>query len=332
MVRNTKLICLSILNSEILIYGAGSIGSLYGGLLALHPNIAKILFLGREPHITAINKNGLKLITPEQKINHIYSINGYSYLSNILEIKLDILIVANKAYDNSSVVNQLSQSDLITKNTSLVIIQNGVGNEEHFLSIFPPENIYRIITTEGANLKEPGVVNHTGRGFTLIGRPLTKESVDDFTIKFANILNQVGLQSTPLLEIQEAIWNKCLINASINPLATLHRVKNGELVKRNNLKAMLKNIVDEIVEIYNCRNISIPTNQDPYKMVLKVANATANNYCSMLQDIQHGRPTEIDYFNGKIIQEAQAGGIHSPLNDYLMQKIKELEKKRNFQK
>ena len=190
------------------------------------------------------------------------------------------------------------------------------------MDLVPKNHIYRIITTEGALILEPGSIMHSGPGNTSIGKPYSDN--DSFSDQLVSWLSSVGLDSAATNEIQMKTWAKLLINAPINPIATLYHVTNGELVTVPYLRKMLEDVVIETVEIFRRRNIPFD-DVDPIKSVLNVALATASNKCSMLQDIEKGRRTEIDFLNGRLLQEAHLAGIPAPLNEELTLKIKKLE-------
>lgn len=313
--------------NSILIYGAGSIGSLFGGLISSYPH-GKIVvtLLGREPHISVIKKKGLRIRTPNHDWVTISSIKAISIISDIFKEKIDTFIVTSKVYDNELIVEEMITNKLVSKLTKLIIIQNGVGNEKIFRKLFSDSQIYRVITTEGAYLHSPGEIYHTGQGTTIIGQPYSNDFEDPFLNEFVYVLNSVGINSMLTDKINENIWLKCLINAVINPIATINNVKNGELLKQPALKNLLTELISEICYIFKQRGIKLPNDINPLDIVVQVASATSNNECSMLQDIQRGRKTEIDYFNGKIVEEAASANIESPINLDLIKQIKELEK------
>lgn len=305
---------------KVLIWGSGSIGSLFGGLLSLLTDL-DITLLGRDPHIQKLVNSGLVITQRNKKDIRILNLKGYSKLPEVTE-PFDIIIVSCKARDNSISAKDLAEKKTIGNQTRLVILQNGVGNEEYFLHLLPKERIYRIITTEGALILEPGKVMHSGPGQTSIGKPYSDN--DEFSQQLADWLCMVGLDSIVTNEIKMKTWAKLLINAPINPIATLYHVTNGELVTNPELRKMLEAVVNETVEIFKKRNIPFD-DEDPVSSVLNVAKATAGNKCSMLQDIEKGRRTEIDFLNGRLLVEASLAGISAPLNEQLTLQIKKLE-------
>lgn len=305
---------------KVLVWGTGSIGSLFGGLMSLLPEL-DITLLGRDPHIQTVAKQGLLISRRTSKNLRIPPIKGYSVLPSFSE-PFDFIIISCKARDNAESASDLEQKGAIGKNTNLIVLQNGVGNEEFFLHLVPKKQIYRIITTEGALILKAGEVMHSGPGLSSIGKPY--DDNDEFSEQLGSWLTFLGLNSMVTNEIQMKTWAKLLINAPINPIATLYHVTNGELVSNPELRKLVEAVVNETVEIFKRRNIPL-AEEDPVASVLKVASATASNKCSMLQDIEKGHRTEIDFLNGRLLLEAQLAGMSAPLNEELTMKIKKLE-------
>ena len=166
---------------------------------------------------------------------------------------------------------------------------------------------------------------HSGPGTTMIGKQFS--SYDEFAEQLTMWFTEVGLPSQVTNQIMMKTWDKVLVNAPINPITTLYNVKNGELLTQPHLRKLVEEVVKETVKILRERHLPFDEDVDPLETVLKVAALTAENKSSMLQDIEKGRLTEIDYLNGRLIKEAELGGIAAPINMSLTSKIKQLESK-----
>ncbi|MFW9928174.1 MAG: ketopantoate reductase family protein [Candidatus Thorarchaeota archaeon] len=311
---------------SILFYGAGSIGSLFAGILC--KSGPEISMIAREPHATYCNNKGLTIHdVVEGRIKNTCPISSAALLSDLQqEINLDpdIVIVSCKAYDNEYAAIDLQRLINKNENTKIILLQNGVGNEEIFYEYYDPERIYRIITSEGALLVSPANVIHGGKGQTYIGNPKV-ERKDQISTEIAGLFSDAGIETYATDQINKQIWTKCLINSPINPIATLNNVKNGELIKRPNLKELVINVIDETLKVFRGRKIDFSHSHDPFEAVFNVVKNTSENKCSMLQDIERGRQTEIDFLNGRIVREANIENIDVPYNFSLYNEIKRLE-------
>jgi 2-dehydropantoate 2-reductase len=164
---------------------------------------------------------------------------------------------------------------------------------------------------------EPGVVEPGGAGGISIGdQPRIAALVDllcDSGFPVEVIADTLGLQ-----------WGKAIINAAINPLTALLRVKNGELVARPSLRVLMSDTAHEAEAVANAVGVELPY-PDPVAVVESVARKTGANTSSMLSDVLRGAPTEIDSINGAIVQAGEEAGVPAPVNRTLWQLVKGLE-------
>jgi 2-dehydropantoate 2-reductase len=109
------------------------------------------------------------------------------------------------------------------------------------------------------------------------------------------------------------VWGKLLINAAINPVAALAGVTNGEVAARPALRALAARVAAEVEAVARARGITLPY-ADAMEATLETARGTADNRCSMLQDLDAGRQTEIDYLNGAIAAATEGCAVAAPAN------------------
>jgi len=121
-------------------------------------------------------------------------------------------------------------------------------------------------------------------------------------------------------EIDAALWMKLAVNSVINPLTALHRCRNGELVTRADLAARVAPLCEEVARICAAGGFAGVAAALP-ETVAAVIAGTSGNRSSMLQDVEAGRPTEIDYINGYLLQVAEGHGIEAPCNRELVEEI-----------
>ncbi|MEJ2250404.1 MAG: 2-dehydropantoate 2-reductase [Candidatus Lokiarchaeota archaeon] len=320
--------------------GAGSIGSLFGGYLASLKSqeyeIEVILF-SREPHVRAIREKGLTLEKPNSNIV-LQNIKAYSSLEEFQKdytksYRFDFLFITTKVYDSEKALKEYS--DLVSKCRSIVILQNGIGNEEIVEKHSEREKIVRVITTLGALLKVPGYVVHTGVGFIKIGCPFPVNSIQKDKEKewrekslqlLSKFFNSVGLECHIVNDILKECWEKVFVNVGINPFAGITRLRNGQLLEDGSLKALMKDAVEEAIKVAKAKRIMLNRpNSDYIELMYDVARKTYRNQNSMLQDILREKKTEIDFINGKIVDYARDLGIAVPINQTLTSLIKGIE-------
>jgi 2-dehydropantoate 2-reductase len=109
------------------------------------------------------------------------------------------------------------------------------------------------------------------------------------------------------------MWGKLVINCAINPLTALLRLKNGELLERPPAREMMGVLAQETAQVAIAEQIRLPF-QDPIAAAEEVAQKTAANQSSMLQDVLRGAPTEIDAICGAVVKVAQKYNLPTPMN------------------
>lgn len=224
-------------------------------------------------------------------------------------------LVLVKAWQTSQAAERLKQC-LSTDGLALTL-QNGLGNQENLSSILGFRRVSLGVTTAGATLLGPGQVRAGGRGKISLGRHPGIEPV-------AEALHLAGFQVEVVSDAQGLLWGKLIINAAINPLTALLRVPNGELLRRTASRELMREAALEAARVAQALAIKLPYT-DPVAAVEEVAQRTAGNHSSMLQDVLRGAKTEVDAINGAIVQLGEQSGVATPVNLTLWRLVKGLE-------
>ena len=279
----------------IYIFGAGAIGGLFGAYLAKAHDVTLIC---REKHAQAINQNGLK-ITGLSDI-HVHPKAVFS-LDNLQQP--DVLFLTVKAYDTQQAISDAKP--LIGSETKVVSLQNGLGNLETIASALPNTQIIGGVTSHGAILQEPGIIQHTGQSYT---------TVDNEAI--AKLLTESGIETNISKNILVDIWYKAIVNAVINPIGTLMKDRNGLLIRDVRFQALAKEIISEGVSVAEAKGITLCP-EYAWKKLIQVVTETSENICSMRIDIERGKKTEINQMNGTIARYGLEAGIPTPANSLI---------------
>ena len=315
------------------IIGAGSLGSLFGRLISLISTenyYIEVTLFGRKEHMDVINHDGL-IIQEKQNNLRSYEIKAFYSMEHFIKSGkessycFDFLFLTTKAHNIDSAM--LEYKMLIDNSKSIVILQNGIGNEQHVKKYCSEKKIIRVLTSHGALLKEPGIVIHTGVGITKIGFPFEKNlEVSEEKLKhLAEIFTLAGIETLITDNIKRECWEKVFVNIGINAIGALTRLRNGEMLKIKEVRNIMDESVKEALEI--AEKVGIKLKKKNYIEIMRnVAKNTSDNLNSMLQDILKGKKTEIDYINGKVVEIAREKGINVPVNQMLTNLIKGLEK------
>ncbi|PNX53262.1 MAG: ketopantoate reductase [Thermoplasmata archaeon M9B2D] len=297
---------------NIVIFGAGAIGTLMGTLLA---EKNRVVFVGRAPHMTCIQKKGVIIrgkTRLKRKIPALESATDIPFMA-------DLIILTVKSYDTETACTQILP--YIHDHTMVLSIQNGLDNIEKMRHHIKKKHILAGVTTHGAIFSKPGEIIHTGKGKTILGE--LDGSQSERLKNLAEVFNKTGIKTQISDDIIKEIWIKTIINSSINPLTGFFGCKNGYLLENPILERITEFVCVESTLIASSQAILV----SPLEMIEKtkqVIRDTAMNHSSMLQSIQQGKKTEIDAINGILIRIGTSQKIDTTLNKILTELITRL--------
>ncbi len=234
----------------------------------------------------------------------------------------DLVILCVKAYHTEAASRQVRQAGY---RGPVMTLQNGAGNMEIIGRNCPGSPVIAGITLEGANLATDNHVRHAGRGKTVFGPVVPGVPGSGFMKDLVSIMRKAGLDAELSADPQSLVWGKVLVNAGINALTAILKVRNGQLLEIDPARALMIDLVLEGRGVVERKGIAL-VDDDPAARVEEVCRLTAANYSSMYMDIQHGRRTEIDFINGAIVREGAVLGLPCPFNDSVTKIVHGLEK------
>ncbi|ERH10800.1 MAG: ketopantoate reductase [halophilic archaeon J07HX64] len=267
---------------EVCVFGAGSLGSLVGGLLA---DDHEVHLVGREPHVTAVREDGL-CVTGE------FDRTVYPSASTTPPATSDLALVTVKSFDTAAAARALADRSV----GPVLSLQNGMGNEEQ-LETHLSDPVLAGTCTYGARLADPGVVECTGAGEITVGPQGGGQSTA--ADRVGETLSS-GLETTVAEDMPRRLWEKLAVNAGINAVTALSRVPNGALFD-GPATGVARDAARETAAVAADVGVEIP---DAPAQTLAVAEATAPNTSSMQQDVLAGGRTEIDAINGYVVEQA----------------------------
>lgn len=300
---------------KTVIMGAGAMGSLFGGLLALSGEDV-YLVTPRKDHIDVICSRGLNI--DERGKTQTILVNATTDVTSLG--KADIVLFFVKTYQTERAVSDALV--LEKEDTTFLTLQNGLGNEEVICKQVDRRKVILGVTNHGATLLGPGHIRHAGWGKTYIGE--LDGRVTERTNQIALMFQKAGILTHVSSQIYDLIWEKLLVNVGINALTALTGLKNGQLLDYTETLRLMEALVSEAAEVARRKGIRIEGN--PIEKVKAVAEATRGNRSSMGQDLDYKRRTEIDAINGAIVREAENLGISVPYNQMIADLVKVIEK------
>ena len=259
--------------------------------------------------VTLIRNKGVELVGTIEKnvfFNHVYT-----SIDELLKNKIDILISSVKAYHVETVLNQIDKNNLT--NMFLLIAQNGIDLKEMYSSKFTDPQILRMVVNFAGNLNAPNVVN-----VTFFNPPNYIASVDDSQIEVAdwisNKLSIVKLEthSKDSFTINDKIWEKTILNAALSPLCGISKLTMREAMAHPDTLEIVEQIILEAIEVAKAEEIKLSDNF--LKLCIRYLKNAGDHFPSLAVDLLSNRETEINYFNGKIVDYGRKHYLRTPLN------------------
>lgn len=246
------------------------------------------------------------------------------------DVSCDFLIVATKAYQVRQALSSLMQkSSHDSAPQAVLLLQNGWGSANEVRDVLPATvAIFSSIMMIGIEKRAPTHVN-----VNVLASPIrvgTLFASDAHAMKAAVERGQAGF--LPIVyedNIETAILNKFLFNTCLNALGALTKMTYGELVTNAHTRHLIVHIADETVKVVQAeRQILLAANGMDYVekfLTPFVIPKGAAHRSSMIQDVEAGRRTEIDYLNGAVVRMGKTQGIETPFNDAISSLIRARE-------
>jgi 2-dehydropantoate 2-reductase len=300
---------------NVLVMGAGAIGSVFGGFLAKAGH--HVCLIARHAHLEAIKKKGLT-IEGIWGTHVIKNIAGYESLSALKEketLRFDAVLLTVKSYDTESALQSLTA--FFPEIPPLVSLQNGLGNIEKIEACAGIEKTIGGRVIFGVEFMEPGRVSVTvSADKTMLGG--LPGGIDrSFVERLAKELTEAGIPAEEVDDINKYIWGKVLYNCALNGLATLMNVHYGVLLASDCTREIMLRVVTEIFCVLKASGITLEWREpEEYTELLlsTLIPRTFDHHPSMLQDILRHKRTEIDALNGAVVQIGREQGIDLPYN------------------
>ena len=191
--------------------------------------------------------------------------------------------------------------------------QNGIDIENKYFEVVGESRTLRMVLNFAGNLHAPNVVS-----VTFFNPPNYIASMDDSKVDMANwfseVLSSVSLQTetTTSFQMIQKIWEKTILNASLSPLCAISKLTMREAMGIADTIEIVEQTIIEAVEVAQKEDIRFGDNF--VKLCLRYLKKGGDHFPSLAVDFLNKRETEIDYFNGKIVEYGRKHYVRTPLN------------------
>jgi 2-dehydropantoate 2-reductase len=320
------------LKSKIAVVGAGAIGSLIGGLLAVAGE--DVTLIGRQAHVEAIRAGGLRID------GILGALNIPVKAVEALDFQPDLVLLAVKTQDVESACRQIQG---FVQGIPILTLQNGVRSDSMVASILPKENILSGVVTFNAQFLKPGQITYARRGTLVIGEAFGRNGQ---RVKNTQMLLSRAIRTEINDNMAGVHWTKLLVNNLGNGLEAMTGLSISDCLRNPGLKRIGVLALREghqVIAKAGLRLGTLPGAPAPAlqlilraplpvaEWILTLSMGSLKTLSSTLQSLRRSRPTEIDYLNGEIVRLGQQAGLATPYNSKVVEIVKEVEKGRHFQ-
>ena len=311
---------------KICIYGAGAVGGLIAARLARSGH--EVSVVARGAHLQAIRAEGLKVRDRATGAVEVSSVRADSSSQSLGP--QDYVIVAVKGQNLTEVAKDVEF--LLKEDTSIVTAMNGVpwwffdrlefgGGRHHLESLDPGGRIARAMPTErivgcvvhlAASTPQPGLISHDMGRKLILGEPGGKNGAR--TARIVEALQAAGFEAVASGFIEKDFWVKLLGNVSFNPVSALTLATADRLIEEPQVKAFMVAIMREVLAIG--RAVGVDADIDPEARI-DMARVLGKFKTSMLQDLEAGKPLEVDGLLAGTLEIARKAGVAAPSTEAL---------------
>jgi 2-dehydropantoate 2-reductase len=296
---------------RIAVVGCGAVGSLFAANLGTLDDVEVWAFDPWREHVDAINANGLRLSGAGDVVGRVQATTDPQALP-----PCDLGIVATKSMHTSEAIAATAHA---FAEGAACSVQNGAGNEE--LISEHVREVIRGTTFPAGHVIEPGHVGWDTKGDTHIGpfepSPAPMEKVE----ALADACTRAGMPTHALEDARGAQWRKLIFNAASNAIAALTGRTHGQVAEPPT-RELAWAVMAEGRAVADAQGITLDMSPEELFDHAASKDVAYDHKPSMLQDVEAGRETEIDFLNGAIVAFGERHGVDARLNRALTQLVK----------
>jgi 2-dehydropantoate 2-reductase len=315
---------------KVCIYGAGAIGGYMGALM--HRAGAEVSFVARGAHLDAMRRNGVRvLLDDEEVVAHPRCTDDPAELG-----PQDYVVIALKAHSVPGVVDAMEP--LLGNDTGIVTAVNGIpywyfyrhggAHEGATLgsidpggrqwSVLRPERAIGCVVYPATEVVEPGVIKHIYGDKFPLGEPSGERT--ERVARLSGMMQAAGLRAPVLDNIRDEIWLKLWGNLCFNPISALTHATLDVIASDAGTRAVAKAMMLEAKAIGDRIGVSFRVDVERR---IDGAGAVGAHRTSMLQDLERGRPMEIDPLVTVVQEMGQLVGVPTPTIDVVLALVRQ---------
>lgn len=293
------------------VIGLGAIGSVYGNLLhrAYGRNFAAVAGGARADRL---RKNGVK-------------VNGMPFFPQVWEpgeeFAADLILICVKNYQLDEAIGDIR--GFVGPKTVLLPLLNGVTARERLRDAFPENKVFYGLAIYIDAVRTGDGVVHTKDGVIQFGEA-RNEALTPEVAAVREHLENAGIQTEVCADMVRAVWKKWMLNVGVNQVSAATRSPYGKMTTVPSTLALFHEAMMEVVALAKASHIDL-SGKDVLEFEEAMGNFSPNGKTSMLQDVEAGRRTEVDYFAGTAVELGKRLNVPTPVNHVLLLLLRSIQ-------
>jgi 2-dehydropantoate 2-reductase len=290
---------------RIAVMGAGGIGCYVGGRHAAAGH--DVTFIARGAHLDALKTRGLTVRSPlgDFTVKRVKATSDPAAVGPV-----DVVVMGVKLYDLESATR--AALPLIGPQTMIVPVQNGVTAHERIAAIAGKEHVVGGLVFISCFVVAPGVAEHKSRVHGLIFGELDG-GMSRRVEAFRDAGVAAGYDAKATTDILVELWNKYILLCGFSAVSTLSRQPVGPILADPALRALLRQAIEEVAAVARAKRIGVAPDVVE-KSIAFCDHFKPDSKASMLEDLEAGKPLELDWLSGTLVRLGAEAGVPTPFH------------------
>lgn len=298
---------------RVAVMGAGGIGSYYGGMLARAGE--DVTFIARGAHLDALHNEGLTVLRELERFT-VHPVQATQQPATVEPV--DLVLLTTKTYDLDAALEAMQP--LLRPQTLVLPLLNGVDIPERIAKRIPARQVFAGLTYVPANRPRPGVVHQPGRERRLIfGEP--DGPATERCARVLAMLNGAGIRAEVSDEMPAETWRKFMLVAANGGVCGVTGSPIGMVMADRDTRSLYRDCCREVQAVAAACGVELE--RRAVDATMAHADSTPMDMKpSMLQDLEQGRPLELEALNGTVVRLGRAHGVPVTVNTSIYAALK----------
>ena len=290
---------------RIAIMGSGGVGGYFGARLARGG--ADVTFVARGAHLAAMREHGLTIESAHEPI-HLPKVNATDDPKSIGPV--DVVLFCVKLWDTESAARSLVP--VMGPRSAIISLQNGVQKDDTLRAMFGNEAVMGGVGYMATTVARPGVIAQTGSLQRLIFGEYSGQRSARAEALLAACLKG-GIDAAISTDIRRAIWEKYVFLVGLSGATAATRLPLGPIRGNPHSRQFLLDLICEAVAVGRAHGVALP--EDYAEQRLAFGDTLPHDMTSsMHHDLERGRPLEVRWLSGGVVELGAAVGVPTPAN------------------